>query len=30
MQMPRLVDRLTRAAGGIPIGTIPLLGEVRV
>jgi L-ascorbate metabolism protein UlaG (beta-lactamase superfamily) len=28
MQMPRLVDRLTRAAGGVRIGTVPLLGEV--
>jgi L-ascorbate metabolism protein UlaG (beta-lactamase superfamily) len=28
MQMPRLVDRLTRAAGGAKIGTVPLLGEV--
>jgi L-ascorbate metabolism protein UlaG (beta-lactamase superfamily) len=30
MQIPRLVDRLARAAGGIPLGTLPLLGEVRV
>jgi hypothetical protein len=28
MQMPRLVDRLTKAAGGVKIGTVPLLGEV--
>ena len=28
MQMPRLVERLARAAGGAPIGTLPLLGEV--
>ena len=30
MQIPRLVDRLSRAAGGIPLGTLPFLGEVRV
>lgn len=30
MQMPRLVERLTRAAPGVRVGTVPLLGEVRV
>jgi L-ascorbate metabolism protein UlaG (beta-lactamase superfamily) len=30
MEIPRLVDRLSRAAGGIPLGTLPFLGEVRV
>jgi L-ascorbate metabolism protein UlaG (beta-lactamase superfamily) len=29
MQMPRLVDRLSRAARGVRIGTLPLLGSVR-
>jgi L-ascorbate metabolism protein UlaG (beta-lactamase superfamily) len=28
MQMPRLVDRLSNAARGVKIGTLPLLGEV--
>ena len=28
MQMPRLVERLSRAARGVKIGTLPLLGEV--
>jgi L-ascorbate metabolism protein UlaG (beta-lactamase superfamily) len=28
MQLPRLVDRLTRAAGGAPVGTVPIFGEV--
>jgi L-ascorbate metabolism protein UlaG (beta-lactamase superfamily) len=28
MQLPRLVDRLTRAAPGVRIGTLPILGEV--
>lgn len=28
MQMPRLVDRLSGAARGVKIGTLPLLGEV--
>jgi L-ascorbate metabolism protein UlaG (beta-lactamase superfamily) len=30
MQLPRLVERLARATGGIPVGTLPILGEVRV
>jgi L-ascorbate metabolism protein UlaG (beta-lactamase superfamily) len=28
MQLPRLVERLTRAARGVRIGTVPILGEV--
>jgi L-ascorbate metabolism protein UlaG (beta-lactamase superfamily) len=28
VQMPRLVERLCAAAGGVKIGTLPLLGEV--
>jgi len=28
MQMPRLVERLGRAVGGVRVGTVPLLGEV--
>jgi L-ascorbate metabolism protein UlaG (beta-lactamase superfamily) len=30
MQLPRLVERLTRAAQGAKVGTIPILGEVLV
>jgi L-ascorbate metabolism protein UlaG (beta-lactamase superfamily) len=30
MQLPRLVERLTRAANGARVGTIPILGEVFV
>ena len=30
MELPRLVERLTRAARGVPVGTLPILGEVRV
>jgi L-ascorbate metabolism protein UlaG (beta-lactamase superfamily) len=30
MQMPRLVERLTRVAKGVKIGTVPILGEVRI
>jgi L-ascorbate metabolism protein UlaG (beta-lactamase superfamily) len=30
MQMPRLVERLDRAAPGVKIGTLPVLGEVFV
>jgi hypothetical protein len=30
MQLPRLVDRLERAARGVKIGTVPVLGEVFV
>ena len=30
MQMPRLVDRLTKATGEARIGTLPLLGETRI
>jgi L-ascorbate metabolism protein UlaG (beta-lactamase superfamily) len=30
MQLPRLVDRLTKASGGVKIGTVPILGEVWV
>ncbi len=30
MQLPRLVERLSRAAPGVPLGTLPILGEVRV
>jgi L-ascorbate metabolism protein UlaG (beta-lactamase superfamily) len=28
MQLPRLVDRLDRASRGVPVGTLPLLGDV--
>jgi L-ascorbate metabolism protein UlaG (beta-lactamase superfamily) len=28
IQLPRLVDRLTRAAPGVPVGTVPILGDV--
>ncbi|HTB75300.1 MAG TPA: MBL fold metallo-hydrolase, partial [Polyangiaceae bacterium] len=28
MHMPRLVERLSTAARGVKIGTLPLLGEV--
>jgi L-ascorbate metabolism protein UlaG (beta-lactamase superfamily) len=28
IQLPRLVDRLVRAAPGVPVGTVPILGEV--
>lgn len=28
MQMPRLVERLSRAIGGVKVGTLPLLGEL--
>jgi L-ascorbate metabolism protein UlaG (beta-lactamase superfamily) len=28
MQLPRLVERLTRASGGARVGTVPLLGDV--
>jgi len=28
MQMPRLVERLGRAVGGVKVGTVPILGEV--
>jgi L-ascorbate metabolism protein UlaG (beta-lactamase superfamily) len=28
IQLPRFVERLTRAAPGVPIGTLPILGEV--
>jgi L-ascorbate metabolism protein UlaG (beta-lactamase superfamily) len=30
MQLPRLVERLTRAAPGVRVGTVPMLGEVWV
>jgi L-ascorbate metabolism protein UlaG (beta-lactamase superfamily) len=30
MQLPRFVDRLARAAGGVPIGTLPILGHVWI
>jgi L-ascorbate metabolism protein UlaG (beta-lactamase superfamily) len=30
MQLPRLVERLARATRGIRVGTLPILGEVRV
>jgi hypothetical protein len=30
MQMPRLVDRLARASGETPVGTVPIFGEVWV
>jgi L-ascorbate metabolism protein UlaG (beta-lactamase superfamily) len=30
MQLPRLVERLTRASRGVAVGTLPALGEVRV
>ncbi len=30
MQMPRLVERLTRASGGARVGTVPIFGEVWV
>ncbi len=30
MQMPRLVERLTRAAGGVKVGTVSVLGEVFI
>jgi L-ascorbate metabolism protein UlaG (beta-lactamase superfamily) len=30
MQLPRLVERLTRAAPGVRVGTVPLLGDVWV
>jgi L-ascorbate metabolism protein UlaG (beta-lactamase superfamily) len=30
MELPRLVERLSRAARGVPVGTLPILGEVRV
>jgi L-ascorbate metabolism protein UlaG (beta-lactamase superfamily) len=30
MQLPRLVDRLERAARGVKVGTVPVLGEVFV
>ena len=30
MQMPRLVERLTRVAKGVEVGTVPILGEVRI
>lgn len=28
MQLPRLVDRLTRASRGVKVGTVPILGDV--
>jgi hypothetical protein len=30
MGMPRLVERLSRAAPGVKVGTLPLLGELWV
>jgi L-ascorbate metabolism protein UlaG (beta-lactamase superfamily) len=30
LQLPRLVERLTRAAGGARVGTVPIMGEVLV
>jgi hypothetical protein len=30
MAMPRLCDRLSRAARDVQVGTVPLLGEVWV
>jgi L-ascorbate metabolism protein UlaG (beta-lactamase superfamily) len=30
MQLPRLVDRLTRVSGGVKVGTVPILGDVWV
>jgi L-ascorbate metabolism protein UlaG (beta-lactamase superfamily) len=30
MQLPRLVDRLSRCSGGVPIGTLPIFGHVWI
>ncbi|MGH7435765.1 MAG: MBL fold metallo-hydrolase [Polyangiaceae bacterium] len=30
LQLPRLVERLTRAVGGAKVGTLPIMGEVLV